>query len=190
MVISLDNTTVRYAAGIAEEKMNYYAATQIGEQWCWAAVIQMFLNYYGVSIGQEQIVAKTHGVFPNGDLPDLPATYEMITENLNYRSYDIAGRKISVKGDFYSGYPNHIWLINELSRERPVIVVKKVDETTQHALLITAVEYFHFGNNVLIDKIICRDPWPGDENRINLGRVELDGSEAATFQAYWAVRVQ
>jgi hypothetical protein len=189
MLISIDITRLWYTAGIPEEKMNYYAATQIGEQWCWAAAIQMVLNYYGVAIGQRQIVAKTYGIFPNGDLPDLPASFDRIHSNLNYWSHDNFGKCYSVKSDFYSGYPNAGWLVNELREERPVIVIKKVTEEAMHAVVITAVEYYVINGGVQINNIIVRDPWASDENILRRGRVELSGIEAALFQAFWPVRV-
>jgi len=189
MVVSANNDSVSYATGIPANTMDYFAAMQIGDQWCWAAAIQMVLNYYGIAIGQDQIVAKTHGMFLNGDLPNLPATYQNIHNNLNYWGYDNFRKRYAVKGEFYSGCPDASWLINELCKEHPVIVITKVDEETLHAVVITGVEYYQIKDRVIIQKIIVRDPWPNAENEANYGRVELNGNRATAFQAFWSVRV-
>ena len=47
--------------GIPTETFNFVASTQRSTNWCWAASIQMTLNYYGVAITQEEIVARTYG---------------------------------------------------------------------------------------------------------------------------------
>jgi len=64
--------------GIPSNSMNYYAAGQNNSQWCWAASIQMVLNGYGVNINQEQIVARTYGIDPYGNLPNWPGSFQAI----------------------------------------------------------------------------------------------------------------
>ncbi|MGH7602471.1 MAG: C39 family peptidase [Gemmatimonadaceae bacterium] len=36
-------------------------AEQANSNWCWAASIQMILNYYGISIKQQEIVGRSYG---------------------------------------------------------------------------------------------------------------------------------
>ena len=93
--------------GIPSVQMNYMAAAQRNSQWCWAAAIQMVLNYYGVNILQEQIVARTYGTDPYGRLPDWAGRLDAITTNLNNWSIDNAGRTCVVLSTLNWGVPWH-----------------------------------------------------------------------------------
>ena len=79
--------------GIKTENFNYYASSQRNSNWCWAASIQMILNYYGVNITQEQIVEKSYGKSTNGNLPNWTGSFNVITSNLNKLSADNDGEK-------------------------------------------------------------------------------------------------
>ena len=65
-----------YAAGVPSDEFEYFAAPQSsGRQrqtnWCWAASIQMVLNYHGINASQEEIVARCFGELV--DRPGQPA---------------------------------------------------------------------------------------------------------------------
>ena len=63
------------------------------------------LNYYGVNISQEQIVARTYGMNAYGQLPDWPSRLETITTNLNNWSIDNTGRTYVVRATLNWGAP-------------------------------------------------------------------------------------
>lgn len=56
----------------------------------------MIFNYYGININQQQIVARTYGVSPTGELPDWVGNVQAITANLNNWSIDASGRRYTV----------------------------------------------------------------------------------------------
>ena len=111
--------------GILTSHMDYFAASQLGDQWCWAASIKMVLNYYGIAITQKQIVARSYGTDEFGRLPNWPASYKTIHKNLNNWSFDNNDKKYSVTAKIGYGRPNHIWLINEINSQRPIIIAYK-----------------------------------------------------------------
>jgi hypothetical protein len=69
-----------FVAGVNTEQFNYVAANsrQRANNWCWAACIQMVLNYHGLYITQEDIVRQCYG-----GLYDAPGGYEQFSVGLN-----------------------------------------------------------------------------------------------------------
>ena len=71
--------------GIDIVRMNFVAARQLNSQWCWAACIKMVLNYYGVSITQKQIVARTYKANEFGAIDSLIFSEKIIQTNIYSR---------------------------------------------------------------------------------------------------------
>lgn len=177
--------------GIPSAQMNFVAAAQRNSQWCWAASIQMVLNYYGVSISQEQIVARTYGTDPYGNLPNWAGSFEAITANLNNWNFDNFGRRYIVMASLNWGAPTPAVLLQELGQGRPVIVGYKSGQNSGHAIVITAASFTQSPNGPIIQSIVTRDPWPSPQNIQTSGRVEYPGAQIASLmQAYWYIRVQ
>ncbi len=177
--------------GIPSAQMNFVAAAQNNSQWCWAASIQMVLNYYGVSISQEQIVARTYGVDPYGNLPNWAGSFQAITANLNNWNVDNFGNHYSVMASLNWGAPSPAVLLQELSQGRPVIVGYSSGPSTGHAVVITAASYIPSASGPIIQSVVARDPWPSPQNIQTAGRVEYPGAQfGSLMQAYWYVRVQ
>ena len=182
-------------AGIPRHKMEYVAAAQENSQWCWAASIQMVLNYYGVDINQRQIVARTFGTGLFGTLPNRPASDQVITANLNNWSIDNRGRRYIVNARHNGGAPNPEWLLNELQQKRPIVVGYVPPGANQgHAVVITAASYSYsptfVGPKPVIHSIVVRDPFPTQQNIYNRGRVEYSGAQfASRMRSHWFVRV-
>ena len=175
--------------GIPSEQMNYYSASQTNSQWCWAASIQMVLNYYGVDIDQPQIVQRTYGTDDFGNLPNWPGSFQAIHRNLNNWNIDSRGR-YRVVANIGMGAPTPRTLVQELSQGHPVIIGYKTGRNSGHAVVITAVSYSQTPQGPIIHSIVVRDPWPSRRNQSNYGRVEYPGAVLANnIQAYWYVRV-
>lgn len=177
--------------GIPTETMQYFAASQHNSQWCWAAAIQMVLNYNGVDIAQEQIVARTYGVDAAGNLPNWGGDFERITGNLNNWSIDNQGRAYVVSASFGHGAPPASYLLSELSARRPVIVGYASGPASAHAVIVTAASWTPSVNGPMVQTLVVRDPWPSEQNLANRGRVEYTGASLAqNMRHYWFVRTQ
>lgn len=175
-------------AGIPREKMDFYASEQKNSQWCWAAAIQMVLNYYGVKIGQEEIVARTFGQDAKGNLPDWSANSRYITRNLNATNFDHQGRLYVVKSSIGQGPPPAPVLLNELSRQRPVIVAYATGPQSGHMVVVTGARFETTPHGPLIQTLIVRDPWPSPENIAHRGRIEYPGADLASrIRHYWYI---
>ena len=177
--------------GIPSAKMNYFAAGQEQSQWCWAASIQMVLNYYGVDISQEQIVARTYGIDPLGRLPNWTGSFEVITANLNNWSIDNRGRPYTVMASLRIGAPTPAILIQELSQQNPIIVGYRSGPNSGHAVVVTGARFVPSPQGPIILSLVVRDPWPSRQNILNLGRVKYLGHQLASLiQAHWYIRVR
>lgn len=177
--------------GIPRENVNYFASSQRNSNWCWAASLQMVFNYYGVSITQEQIVARSYGVDPNGTLPNWAGSFQIITANLNNWNVDNNGRQYLVQASLYWRAPTPAYLIQELSAQHPVLIGYQSSSNSGHAVVITACSYIQSMSGPIIQSIVVRDPWPSPENIANNGRVEYPGINLANFiQAHWYIRIQ
>lgn len=175
--------------GIQSEKFNYYTSSQRNSNWCWAASIQMILNYYGVNITQEQIVEKSYGKSSNGKLPNWTGSFNIITSNLNNWSADNDGDEYKVAANISYGAPTPAYLIQELAAQRPVLIGYQTSATTGHAVVVTACSYTQGAYGPIIQSIVVRDPWPNPQN--TTGRVEYPGiSLANLIQAHWYIRVE
>jgi hypothetical protein len=185
------STAQAESVGIRSSIMNFFVANQDNSNWCWAASIQMVLNYYGVSITQPEIVARTYGLNPNGSLPNWTGSFSAITANLNNWNIDNTGKPYAVTASLNWGAPTPAVLLKELSQGHPVIVGYKSGSNSGHAVVITAANYDMSPMGPIIQSVVARDPWPSPQNIANNGRVEYPGTQfASLMQAYWYIQVQ
>jgi hypothetical protein len=154
-----------FVAGVNTEQFNYVAANsrQRANNWCWAACIQMVLNYHGLYITQEDIVRQCYG-----GLYDAPGGYEQFSVGLNRWAYNNRG---SVSKVSFNSYPtNSNEIVNFLSSNWPLIVGINTGGDIGHAYVLTAIYYSigtdQYGNAVALpDKVVLRDPSPGQVSR-------------------------
>ena len=149
-----------YVAGIKTENFQFIAAqgTQHKTNWCWAACIQMVLQYHGLRVTQEQIVQKVYG-----GLPDRPAGPQEIMYALNGWAPDAQGRARRVMATSYG--VNLATLITDLTAGRPLIVGLQ-GYPGNHAFVLTALGYSRDEmGNVYPQGVVLRDPWPGNQSR-------------------------
>ncbi len=136
--------------------------------WCWAATIQMALNYYGFNITQPEIVSRTFGaVIP------APGTWLQMTNNLNFLGTSTNGKQILVSATVYMGSPSSEAIINHLKQKKPIIMAYNSPSTfTGHAILITEVDYYFVGNKAIINTLSIRDPFRySDQHVANGGKI-------------------
>ncbi len=148
--------------GVDSSTLDFVYAEQKQSQWCWAASIQMLLNWHGVVISQREIVARSYGGAVNA-----PASVALMASNLNNVSIDNSGKLYAVRSTLLTN-PLFIRsaLLESLSHGIPIIVFYD-----GHAVLCTAidVEPLAYGNFV-INGITVRDPWPDQWAKANFGK--------------------
>ncbi|MBL0940859.1 MAG: C39 family peptidase [Gemmatimonadaceae bacterium] len=185
------NTAGMQIIGIPSEALDFTYSSQRNSMWCWAASIQMVLQYHGIRAEQQDIVARTFGPDAQGNLPNQPGSLRAITANLNNFNVDRAGTTYQVESIFGEGAPPVDLLLDEMDRREPIIIGYKASPDMGHAVVITGVVYSQTPQGNVIHKIIVRDPWPSSENRATNGRVEYEAGEfAPKIQGYWRIRVR
>lgn len=162
-----------FIAGVKSDEFSEFAAPESsGKQrmgnWCWAACIQMVLNYHGLYVDQQDIVTRVFGAGV-----DRPASGDQILAALTGWAPDSRGRRSAIYADNYNLDPATV--INDLDRKWPLIIGLSGARgaATGHAYVLTAA-YFSKGPNgvPIIHRVVLRDPYPGYPSR-----VELDAGE-------------
>lgn len=154
-----------YGAGVPTAEFEVFAAPQFsGRQrqtnWCWAACIQMVLNYHGLYVSQEQIVQRIYG-----SLVDQPAGRNEILTALSGWAPNISGGSSYIYCQM--GVSNANEITNNLAYKWPLIVgLSNPNGGIGHAYVLTGIYYSTDNyNNTIPDKVVLRDPWPGNNSR-------------------------
>jgi ABC-type bacteriocin/lantibiotic exporter with double-glycine peptidase domain len=171
----------RFIAGLPSHVFEFHTAPEVhGRQrqanWCWAAVIQMVLNWHDVIITQEEVVQRIYA-----DKRDAPATLAQILAALHLTAPDMRGRYSIVSA---SATPTVQQIIDDLTDRWPLIIGLTGDPIG-HAYVLTGV-YYHFDQHTrpVIDRVVLRDPLPGKPSR-----QEMTWDEFLT-KAMWLIRVR
>jgi hypothetical protein len=152
-----------YVAGIPTNEFRFVAARQHASNWCWAAAIQMVLNYDGLAVTQEQVVARIFG----DSMPDEPAEPEDILDALSGWAPQFNGRPAEIVATPYVYQPSDI--VNDLASHWPIIVGLRNPEGGGHVFVLTAVTYnVDPTNQPAFRTVVLRDPWPTHESRIQI----------------------
>ncbi|MFH0907651.1 MAG: papain-like cysteine protease family protein [bacterium] len=184
--------------GIDKSRWRYFEDTQHKWNWCWSACIQMVLNYSGVRISQEEIVARVKGFDASGPVNEGGAWCEM-TGALNNWMIDSLGRSHTIQTSVFEGVPNAKVLVEELRNNRPVVVSHQEKET-RHAVVVTGVAYVQDPLQPIVRFLEVYDPWPAEVRTGNdawptagvsepVGRRVHDIGWAGEIRHYWFVRV-
>jgi len=162
-----------WVAGVPAEQFVHFAAPegqgrQRMQNWCWAACIQMVLNYHGLYIKQEEIVAKVFG-----GMVDAPAGPDQIMRALQGWAPDQRGRMSQIEADSRNLDP--VSVIQDLEYRWPLIVgLTGVQGATGHAYVLTAV-YYHLNayGQPQIFRVVLRDPYPTKQSRLEMSMEEF-----------------
>lgn len=162
-----------WVAGVPGEQFVYFAAAegqgrQHMQNWCWAACIQMVLNYHGLYVQQEQIVSRVFG-----GLVDRPAGPTEIMSALQGQWPDSRQRYSEVMADTRNLDPYSV--VQDLEYRWPLIVgLQGPRGGTGHAYVLTAVYYnLMQDGSPLIRAVVLRDPYPGRQSRVEMGIQEF-----------------
>lgn len=144
------------------------------EMWCWAASIQMILNYHNIMVSQEDIVFNVFG-----RLQTRGANDELMTIALNRWIGPIYGQRVK----YFYGIPDTNMLINHINSNNPVIVVYDTDISRglRHAVVISGVN--NIGNT--INSVVVHDPFPSKQNLAVNGRLVRPANFLYRNVSYW-----
>jgi len=164
--VGIDNFRFQYDA------FPEFSGRQRQQNWCWAACIQMLLNYHRISVTQEQIVERVYG-----KQFDAPATPTTIVAALNGWAIDKSFRDAFVLAEVHPA--NDSWLIvSELVAKNPLIVGFDGYPTGHACLLTSAWHRPKPGGGSTFYALELRDPWQGNPSRNQvLGREFADKAQ-------------
>jgi len=169
-----------FAAGIPTSAFQFFAARQSHSNWCWAAAVQMVLNYHGLFVSQAAIVDRIYG-----SEVDLPASPSQILTALSGWAPDVNGRFSAIYASPYTYSGAQI--VQDLGYRWPLIAGLRTANGGGHAVVVTAVYYsVDAWNNPIFQTVVIRDPWPGSPSRQELSWAEFQ--QRLMFMAH--VRVQ
>lgn len=181
-----------YSCGIPSSEIEFMKANsvnhgnQIKSNWCWAACVQMVLNYHGLKISQQDVVKRIYGN-ANGN---QAGNVRQILYALKGTVTDERGKKFRLKS--YAGKTTLSELIYGLSSKHPIIVGLNTSNEYDHAFLLTAIQfslkYDRNGNpiDLIPDKVILRDPWAGNPSRNEMNWEEFISRLQVAIKA-WVV---
>lgn len=144
--------------------MEYCHHRQSKENWCWAACVQMVLDYYGIEVTQTRIVERAYG-----DAYDITANKNDIIGVLN--GWRVGGYTVSAG---YERYKNAKTLIDAIASGRPLIIgLNEKYTSTGHAYVLTHIFFTKdYNGNMTPTRVVILNPY-------NSGDLEesLDWSE-------------
>ncbi|MEM6379262.1 MAG: papain-like cysteine protease family protein, partial [Bacteroidota bacterium] len=149
----------RYWVGIPQVELNLAQARsvnggkQLQSRWCWAACIQIIMNYHGLAVHQEDLVRYLYGF----SWINRGADEDQMLAALNRWATSLPDQSIGIlaKGGFHTPET----LIKALAYKWPLIVGLSKQED-HHAVVITSIEYTVKGDGFLPISVGCFDPWP------------------------------
>lgn len=151
--------------------------------WCWAACIQMVLNYHAIPVAQEQIVKRTLG-----KLADVPADPKIMFRALNGWEVDIHGDHVQVSSNTYSTSAKEITAF--LATKKPLIVGLREDYSRiGHAYVLIGMFYETVPDGqgdvtYVPHSVLLVDPWPSNESMVDLSWDEFVQRLMVSFKVW------
>ena len=168
-----------FVVGVPSDQFTFFAApSSTGRQrnanWCWAACIQMVLNYHGLSVTQEEIVARVFG-----QTIDHTAGPAQILFALQGWAPDSRGGKSRIVARELTMTQEGV--LHDLEYRWPLVVgLKGKANATGHVYVLTAAYYRVDGNGTpVIYEVILRDPWPTAPSKVSMSMEEF--TQRCTF---------
>lgn len=142
-------------------------------QWCWAATIQMVVNFHGVDLEQEDIVLRAYGY-----LRDRPATQAEITSVIHdWQLIDRHGDSWQLKVDA-SDRVDAVAFIEDLHFNQPLIagLQNVADDPSKggHAFVMSSISYRLDARGLIYPfEVSLRDPWPDNPSQSTISWQEF-----------------
>ena len=159
-IFRIGDTDVYWAA-VKTSYFKEYVARQEEDCWCWAACVQMVLNYQGVDVGQEELVRRAKGVRVNqaGSAYDI----QRAADGWRTGSHVIAAKVGNPAGITAQG------IIKDLIDKYPLIIgLEMPGQSVGHAYVLTGISFRQNGNTYQPLEVILRNPWPSSPSREKL----------------------
>lgn len=150
-----------YWAAVKTEYFKDYVACQEEDFWCWAACVQMVLNYQGVDVDQEDVVNRAKGrrINEGGSAYDIQRAAD---------GWDTGTHVIRAKIDSPLTVSAQTF-INDLVDKYPLIIgLKMPGQSIGHAYVLTGISFRKSGNSYQPLEVILRNPSPSSESREKL----------------------
>ncbi|HEY3928295.1 MAG TPA: papain-like cysteine protease family protein [Candidatus Koribacter sp.] len=162
--------------GIPTTKFNFVSATQMQTEWCWAASVQMVLNWYDIPIKQSQVVKRIYG-----KTVDEAASENAIAVAMNGTAVDRKGRKVVLRTVRYTGIPSTNLLVSEMQQQHPMLITFRSSKTMLHAVVLTSAEYTQTEQGIHVTSLTFRDPNPTFHDRYEAGAIRITGEKLTEF---------
>lgn len=156
-IFRIKGTDVYWAA----VKTKYFVesvARQEEDHWCWAACVQMVLNYQGVNVDQDDIVRQAFGSRINKG-----GTCYDIAKGAN--GWHTGNHVISTRVESaYSATAQSF--IDDFVNKYPLIIgLDMPGQTDGHAYVLTGISFKKVNGEYKPIEVILRDPWPTNPSR-------------------------
>lgn len=164
-IFRIGNSDVYWAA-VKTSYFREYVARQEEDCWCWAACVQMVLNYQGVKVDQETLVkrAKGHWVNEGGTANEI----QKAANGWNFGSHTIVAR---VDNPLYVTAQT---FIDDLIEKYPLIIgLDMPGQISGHAYVLTGISFKKSGATYEPLEVILRNPWPSSPSRQKLSWSEF-----------------
>lgn len=169
------------------KKKIFVDIAQYGKQrdskWCWAACIQMVLNYYNVPISQEKIVTRCFG-----QLINKGANSATMFKALNGWQIDVSGNAVQVNSNNIPTSEKEISAF--LNRKKPLIVgLYNGSGNMGHAYILFGIYHAQSSNSAgetifVPHSVLLIDPWPGNPTLKDMSWEEFSSKVFVSYKIW------
>lgn len=171
-----------FSVGIPTDRMVEVAAEQQGQNWCWAACVQMVLSTKGIKVAQADVVQRTYGA-----VVDAPGGADAILSRLSGWFQTRSGRTL-LAASVVPGPMQEGLLYSYLKNQSPLILgVSYPGASIGHAVVVTAAVFKVSDVGLELKEVVVRDPWP--DLAAQKGKRKLTREEFANAMFYCVVDV-
>lgn len=146
-VVNIDGAV---SAACVNDYIDYCHHRQYKDNWCWAACVQMVLDYYGLEVSQSRIVERAYG-----DDYDFTANKNDIIGALN--GWYVGGYTVRAN---YERYKNAKTLIDAIANGRPLVIgLNEKYTSTGHAYVLTHIFFTRdYNGNMTPTRVVVINP--------------------------------
>ncbi len=155
-----------YWAAVKTSYFKNYVARQEEDCWCWAACVQMVLNYQGVGVNQEDLVRRAKGMRIN----EAGTAYDIQRAANGWKtgSYTIVARVDN------PAYVTPHTFVDDLINKYPLIIgLSMPGQSIGHAYVLTGISFKRKNGSYKPIEVILRNPWPSSPSKEKLSWSEF-----------------